>query len=200
MKGITSLDLSTQSPQNINDIIVQFLPDFLPNLREVDVSNTSVRCFIFLVLSENCPLLEKITSHNNNSGFSSCGYDICLSDHLKEINMDNSLFIVYYADKNRIADLSNHQEIFIFHRCCKSLERVSIRNAKYRFIGGDDEDDDSDDDSDDNDDEQILTFAQNSLIKFVRNAPSSMRWFRSDLTPDNMTMLRLERPEIELLN
>jgi hypothetical protein len=116
MKGITSLDLSTQSPQNINDIIVQFLPDFLPNLREVDVSNTGVRCFIFFVLSENCPLLEKITSHNNNSGFSSCGYDICLSDHLKEINMDNSLFIVYYADKNRIADLSNHQEIFIFHR------------------------------------------------------------------------------------
>jgi hypothetical protein len=105
--------------------------------------------------------------------------------------MDNSLFIVYYADKNRIADLGNHQEIFIFHRCCKSLERVSIRNAKYRFIGGDD---------DYNDDKQNFNYKQNSLIKFVRNAPSSMRWFRSDLTPDNMTMLRLERPEIELLN
>jgi hypothetical protein len=25
-------------------------------------------------------------------------------------------------------------------------------------------------------------------IEFVRNAPSSMRWFRSDLTPENMEM------------
>ena len=41
---------------------------------------------------------------------------------------------------------------------------------------------------------------QNALIKFVRNAPSTLRWFRSDLTPDNMTTLRLEQPGIELLN
>ena len=38
------------------------------------------------------------------------------------------------------------------------------------------------------------------LIKFVRNAPPTLRWFRSDLTSDNMEMLRMERPEIELLN
>ena len=40
----------------------------------------------------------------------------------------------------------------------------------------------------------------NALLKFVRNAPSTLRWFRSDLTPDNMTTLRLEQPGIELLN
>jgi hypothetical protein len=38
------------------------------------------------------------------------------------------------------------------------------------------------------------------LIKFVRNAPPTLRWFRSDFTPDNMKILRMERPEIELLN
>ena len=41
---------------------------------------------------------------------------------------------------------------------------------------------------------------RNALIKFVRNAPPSLCWFRSDLTPENMNMLRLERPDIELLN
>ena len=41
---------------------------------------------------------------------------------------------------------------------------------------------------------------RNALIKFVRNAPPTLHWFRSDLTLDNMTMLRMERPGIELLN
>jgi hypothetical protein len=38
------------------------------------------------------------------------------------------------------------------------------------------------------------------LIKFVPNAPMSLRWFRSDLTHANMNVLRLERPGIELFN
>eukprot|EP00536_Pseudo-nitzschia_multiseries_P005765 jgi/Psemu1/13439/gm1.13439_g len=39
---------------------------------------------------------------------------------------------------------------------------------------------------------------QAALIKFVRTAPQSLRWFRSDLSPENMDMLRSERPGIEL--
>ncbi|OEU23449.1 hypothetical protein FRACYDRAFT_267543 [Fragilariopsis cylindrus CCMP1102] len=69
----------------------------------------------------------------------------------------------------------------MFHRCCKALERVSIRNMHFN-------------------DYRYKDFKQNLLIKFVRNAPPSLHWFRSDLTPDNMTMLRMERPGIELLN
>ena len=41
---------------------------------------------------------------------------------------------------------------------------------------------------------------QNVLIKFVQNAPASLRWFRSDLSEANMNMLRLERPEIQFVN
>ena len=77
----------------------------------------------------------------------------------------------------------------MFHRCCKALERVSIRNMNSRERFRDDDDDDDDED-----------FTQNALIKFVRNAPPTLHWFRSDLTPDNITMLRMERPGIELLN
>ena len=64
---------------------------------------------------------------------------------------------------------------FLFHKCSSIvLERISIRNAR--------------------------NITQKMLIKFIRKAPPSLRWFRSDLTSANMAMLRLERPEIELLN
>ena len=41
---------------------------------------------------------------------------------------------------------------------------------------------------------------QNMLIKFVRNAPPSLKWFRSDLTQGNIDMLQSERPGIELVS
>jgi hypothetical protein len=65
------------------------------------------------------------------------------------------------------------------------LERISIKNAKFEDFMVDD---------------HVVTIPQNALIKFVRNAPPTLRWFRSDFTPDNMKILRMERPEIELLN
>ena len=42
--------------------------------------------------------------------------------------------------------------------------------------------------------------AQNVLINFVRNVPSTLVWFRSDLSTENIRMLQLERPGIELVN
>ena len=128
--------------------------------------------------SKNCHFLETITS-NNSTDISLNGFAMSFSDNLRGIYMDNSVFSVYSnTDMQEFSDLVNHERSFIFSHCCKSLERVSIRNARYC-------------------DGKIT---QNALIKFVRNAPSSMRWFRSDLSQDNITMLQLERPGIELVN
>ena len=111
-------------------------------------------------------------------------------EHIKEIYMDdsnfyslNSAYYYYYSDllleqqqgrsssssSNNNNNPTSSKNYFLF-QWCKSLERVSIRNAKadYRVV------------------------PQNALIKFVRNAPPSMRWFRSDLTEENMAMLRLD--------
>ena len=74
-------------------------------------------------------------------------------------------------------DNEYHRATFLFCHCSKALERVSIQNMKC-------------------DDEVV---PQDVLIKFVRNVPT-LRWFRSDLTIENMNMLNLERPEIVLLN
>jgi hypothetical protein len=57
------------------------------------------------------------------------------------------------------------------------LERVSLRNAKVDFDGLN----------------QILP--QYGLLKFVRNTPT-LRWFRSDLSPENVAILQAERPEV----
>jgi hypothetical protein len=42
--------------------------------------------------------------------------------------------------------------------------------------------------------EEVIS--QETLIEFVRNAPS-LQWFRSHLTPENVAMLRGERPWIQ---
>jgi hypothetical protein len=46
---------------------------------------------------------------------------------------------------------------------------------------------------------EIYDVTQDMIIKFVRNAPSSLIWFRSDLTKENIHMLQKERPEIEFV-
>ena len=105
--------------------------------------------------------------------------------------MNNSNFYICSVGDRMKSDLNNYPDIFMFHNCCKSLERVSIRYMNWNFSFGHDFN---------NDEDRKLILIQNILIKFVRNAPPTLHWFRSDLTLDNMTMLRMERPGIELLN
>ena len=103
--------------------------------------------------------------------------------YVKEIIMYDSVF--YYAvEQDGMSDLENRRDEFIFHYCCEALKRVSIRNAECSDMLSN----------------FVDVVPQNTLIKFVRNAPRTLRWFRSDLTQDNIKMLQLERPEIELLN
>ncbi|OEU18007.1 hypothetical protein FRACYDRAFT_238438 [Fragilariopsis cylindrus CCMP1102] len=181
MSGITMLDISIPLiPMQIPKfgLLTCTLSYIVPNLLELDSSNLSMRDIPLGIFSKNCHFLEKITS-NNSTDISLHGFGMSFSDNLRGMYMDNSVFSVYSnTDMHEFSDLVNHERSFIFSHCCKSLERVSIRNARYC-------------------DGKIT---QNALIKFVRNAPSSMRWFRSDLSQDNITMLQLERPGIELVN
>ena len=191
MDWIYSLDISispTTPWWKVDDSksIPNILSNFLPNLREIDLSNaciTLLGCFTY-----RCPHLEKVTWNNinKNSKVNLDGCNMESSNNLKEIIMDDSEFVCCQTVKDIISNLENYRNNFIFHHCSKALERVSIRNAKVcEMITRD---------------EPTVVIPQNALIKFVRNAPSSMRWFRSDLTLENMNMLRMERPGIELLN
>ena len=88
-------------------------------------------------------------------------------------------------------------DVFIFHKCSsKVLERVSLHNTNYfvpiigagmfvqRLALQD----------------TLKAIPQKALIKFIRNAPTTLRWFRSNLTTENIKMLHHERPEIEFVS
>ncbi|OEU12886.1 hypothetical protein FRACYDRAFT_244160 [Fragilariopsis cylindrus CCMP1102] len=185
MNGITSLDLSSGSLTTIEPS-TSALFSMLPNLRQVDMSNKYIsRHCIHTELFRSCPSLEKLTMHNS-ADFCLSAFGMGFTSSIKEIYIDNSYFDAYENDELvHMADLNDHQDTFMFHYCCNALERVSIRNMNLDLIY--------------NDGEQFA-FNQNACIKFIRNAPQTLRWFRSDLTQENMEMLRKERPGIELLN
>jgi len=170
----------------------------LPNLREINLSHTRISAWVLKEFVKNCPLLETIEWNNSNihddcqclTNVLMNGNTMRSARNLKEIIMDDSKFrsdddnndIDNSNDERRLSDLIDHPNTFLFHECCKVLERVSIRNAEH------------------GNGTMLASVSQDALIKFVRNAPLTLKWFRSDLTKENIDMLRLERPGIELLN
>ena len=48
--------------------------------------------------------------------------------------------------------------------------------------------------------DQHRNIPQNVWIKCIRNAPTTLRWFRSELTPENIKIVHHERPEIECVS
>ena len=110
--------------------------------------------------------------------------------NLKEIIMDGSVLYIDYSQ-------SGYQPNKILLQECgsKVLERVSMRNTKMYVL------------------DPMLTFfealsegteifdmPQNVLIEFIRNAPTTLRWFRSNLTAANIEIVQHERPEIEFVS
>ena len=194
--GVLSLDISSPITTPTPTPTIDFWPSYLtillaiilPNLRKINLSNAkmdgnfTLDCFL-----KQCSYLETITWNNieYQSAVTLSGYQLRNGKTLKEICMDNSVFYGYHSHHGMFLDLENdeYSDRILFHRCSSTvLERVSIKNARYGR----------------NNTTKILP--QNMLIKFVRKSPPSLRWFRSDLSPENMTMLRSERPEIELVN
>ena len=96
-----------------------------------------------------------------------------------------------------VNEVNNEATIFLFYKCCsKVLERVSLRNTHFTMVQP-----------------RIVVpweirfsrhpryaIPQKALIKFIRNAPTTLRWFRSNLTTENIKMLQHERPEIEFVS
>lgn len=191
MDRIESLDISTPlRTSHVCASIVSSLSRLLPNLRAIDVSNTKFPFYLLSFMSTTCPRLEQIISNNNISIFSGVclnGNEMSSVDNLNTIIMDNSSFDCQIPGNNKMthmSDLDNHPDMFLFYKCCKTLERLSIRNAKYYSTTSN----------------QHTTFPQEALIKFVRNAPSTLKWFGSDLTQENKKMLQEERPGIVFSN
>ena len=211
MTGIIALDISLPSPIALHEFcrtLHRVIPFMVPNLQELDLSNSRMMCSGILEgFAARCPRLEIIRWNNNGDcSMDADGCNLQSMNNLKELYFDNCCFhfIYYYSinedediddnddddDDNGVcavdamSDSNNHPDIFLFHSLSdKPLERISIRNVRYT-------------DSDDN--KQIIP--QSILMKFVRHAPATVVWFRSDLSPANIRILQSERPGIQYLN
>lgn len=209
--GITSLDLSLSTPSTVYDAVYDYgLPHLLsggvlPNLQKINLSNTGINTSELRRFSLSCLRLETVVWNNItcwsgielNNGSTILGKAL----HLRELIMDDSAFKVYplAVQRNKMFDVDDRNE-FIFRdtmKYCKAIERVSILNARYYIRRYDD---DGFEVANDDKNEPIKTLLpQAALIKFIRYGPSSLRWFRSNLSVSNKDMLRKERPEIEFV-
>ena len=183
--------------------VLELLSHVLPSLREIDFTNMIVSKKVMREFFKNCPNLEKLTHRNNAArhksllrretpALSLTGADIAAGRNLKELQMDDSWFFIDKSTLDAMENLDTDTDYervsktFLFHECrSKVLERVSVRNAKVHVKLTNHID--------------IAAIPQRALMKFIRNAPATMCWFRSDLTLENIEILRTERPEIEFV-
>merc|ERR1712232_666536 len=139
MDRIVSLDISLPSPTHLRyvfDCLPVALSFMLPNLREINLSNTNYKNGRVLEkFVERCPRLQKITWDNiNDTLIFLSGKAMQGAGNLREIRMDDSKFCYFSRlEKSQMSDLNNYPNIFMFRECNKVLERVSIRNAYYKF-------------------------------------------------------------------
>ena len=186
LRGITSLHVLTTSSfptRNCNKSLLFGILRIMPNIQSITITGPSFHPGTLYFIGSVRPLLTKIT-WNGIGIFDKViisGSVISNQRNLREIYMDDSSFFGLAS----FASPRYNGDQFIFQECSNDLERVSIRNARYYFYG--------------HFNLQTIPVPQKELIKFVRNAPS-LKWFRSDLTLDNIRMLQNECPGIELLS
>lgn len=101
---------------------------------------------------------------------------------LKELAIaDHSLF--FKNPKSILEEEEEDDEHYdIFKYCRKRLEKISIKHVRVLYGC-----------------KQYGPLSQTALVKLVRSTPQ-LRWFRSDLTPQNIQMLQQERPEITFIS
>lgn len=101
--------------------------------------------------------------------------------NLKELYMDDLQYSIRDNEVEAMSALDTEDEsvaiMFIFPGCNGNVwERVSMRNSR-------------------------LAIPKKALMKFPRNTPTSLCWFKSNLlTAANINILYEERPEIEFVS
>jgi hypothetical protein len=159
-----------------------YLAAALPNVRELDLSGWNY-AYVLMFVAARFASLERLVlpgSHDVESN----GNRLHLCHNLRDLNMDGACFISLWSEGRIGADLERTYKDTLFSYRPLELERVSIKGATYKYAGSDDE---------------PLSIPQRRLIDFARRA-ASLRWLRSDLTPENVAMLKRERPDVEFVS
>jgi len=200
LKGIETLTISSDLPlltqhwsDPLNDpSLFYHLPDIMPNIQQLTFTGAHTD-LSYLNLCKNWPLLTKVTFNNlgtcNSDKVSFCGWRRCsvFSENLQELSMDDAHFYFYEEPTGRFFC----EYFWNGNRNRLRLERLSLRNVTYFRTNIYHRSEKP---------TTVLPIPQQELMRVVRNAPPSLKWFRSDLTLDNITMLKKERPGIEFVS
>jgi hypothetical protein len=177
MPQITSLDLSvhpkdrTIKVPNNNIKTVGFM---LPNLRSLDVSYVRVQGSALEAIVKACPQLQRVTwkgGGGKGSDLFFTGQTFRQSKSIRELYLQDCLF---YACRD-YEGVSRPLLSFLYDK----LERVDIKGGTGEIYK----------------DNEPIVLPQDFIMTFVR-AASCLQWFRSDLTPENVAILKQEHPEI----
>lgn len=191
LRRVTSLNLS-RNPRDaerpIQHNTLMHLVRILPNLREVNLSHVktvnNAETTIFLELSRYCPLLSVLSWNGVDGSIDMHGMNLRTTGNLTEFYIDDAHFILT-GQSMAWARMINRTrggapELHLFALGPRGLERVSIKGATME-------------NQEDGLERQSLS--QETIIRFVRNTPT-LRWLRSDLSDENMAMLKQKRPEV----
>lgn len=111
------------------------------------------------------------------------GSSLSCASQLSELYCDDSFFLLTSERESEALSEAANLDCYMFS-WCRRVERFSIRNATCQVYAGDDE---------------AQPVSQEMLIKMVRLHPT-LRWLRSDLSPENIAMLKAERPDITFVS
>ena len=188
------LDTSTNQTGGKTSFMDQFSQLFLSSYgQQVEIDKTKVVASrpVLRRFSILCLCLKKVTWVGHRYAMSILGdslRDLC---NLREIYMDSSVFYTDWGSRNH-----HHQAYQLFQDCKQNLERVDIGHCQVQNFMWSGTPGTSGN----------LTacyraepIPQEALVRFVLSTPT-LRWFRSDLSLFNVTMLREERPEVDFVS
>jgi hypothetical protein len=150
----------------------------MPFLSEIDLSNASVTESALRRVAHACPVLQTLTWNNSRTSTHISGECLSKCSRLKGLYMDNSIFYCNFVEFTVMQIEELGVDYCILYDCKRELQRVSLKNARYRcsFF------------------QSVVppqALPQMALVKFVLQTPS-LRWFRSDLSPENVAVLQAE--------
>mmetsp|Transcript_16243 Transcript_16243/g.46813 ORF Transcript_16243/g.46813 Transcript_16243/m.46813 type:complete len:167 (-) Transcript_16243:190-690(-) len=155
----------------------------IPGLKEVNMSNVaSLDTWVYM--QQSCPDLEKLRWDAACESARIIGMILGRCRNLRELYLDNCNLVVPNEEIER-----NDNETYFLDQCNSKLECVSLRNASYHTLcrglqlG---------------EETERKEMSQLGLMKFAR-LTKNLKWFRSDMSPENIAKLRIERPEVTFL-
>lgn len=183
LPGVLKLDVPC-SQENLTSQRNAFrvLLHTLPHLRELNASNLKLAEHFFFSFSM-CRELERLT-WTGCDALALFGNGLSYRSNLMELMLDEYQ-VRYAGSRNDFlrnftfeegTDFPSNYYMWIF---CRRLKRLSMKNATWIC----------------QDMSAPEPLAQGAIIKMVRRHPT-LRWIRSDLTEENVAMLKQERPEI----